>query len=109
VTKVVPVESTQVDAPTVEVAVLTFEAGTAPPAVVAGDDKPKKPKAARKPKPCSRCDERRKREREYARVSRQRAKTGPSADASKDASSTESTSGAAAAVSADADPMIGTA
>ena len=33
-----------------------------------------KPKGARKPKPCVRCDERRKREREYARASRVRAK-----------------------------------
>jgi hypothetical protein len=38
-----------------------------------GKLKPKQ-KGARKPKPCVRCDERRKREREYARASRVRAK-----------------------------------
>jgi hypothetical protein len=36
--------------------------------------KPKAKKGLRKPKPCVRCDERRKREREYARASRVRAK-----------------------------------
>jgi len=33
-----------------------------------------KPKASRRAKTCERCDERRKREREYARVSRDRAR-----------------------------------
>jgi len=37
-----------------------------------GKSKPKK--GTRKPKPCEKCDERRKREREYARASRIRAK-----------------------------------
>ena len=39
---------------------------------VKGKSKPKK--GTRKPKPCEKCDERRKREREYARASRVRAK-----------------------------------
>jgi hypothetical protein len=34
----------------------------------------KSPKASRRAKTCERCDERRKREREYARVSRDRAR-----------------------------------
>jgi hypothetical protein len=105
--KVVSDEPTQVDAPVAAVAE-SFEVGTAP-AVVAGDEKPKKPKAARKPKPCVRCDERRKREREYARVSRQRAKSSSSPDASKDGASTESASGATAAVSADVEAMSASA
>lgn len=40
-----------------------------------GDKKPKSPKASRRAKTCDRCDERRKREREYARVSRDRARS----------------------------------
>ena len=36
--------------------------------------KAKSPKASRRAKTCERCDERRKREREYARVSRDRAR-----------------------------------
>jgi hypothetical protein len=50
----------------------SFAAGSdAPEPVVV---KPKSPKASRRAKTCERCDERRKREREYARVSRDRAR-----------------------------------
>lgn len=38
------------------------------------ETKAKSPKASRRAKTCERCDERRKREREYARVSRDRAR-----------------------------------
>lgn len=49
-----------------------FAAGSdAPEPVVV---KPKSAKASRRAKTCERCDERRKREREYARVSRERAR-----------------------------------
>ena len=53
-----------------------FSPGVAVPVVVVEDAKVEKPKQvrARKPKPCERCDERRRREREYARASRQRTK-----------------------------------
>lgn len=51
-----------------------FEIGAAPNADPVDDSKGKPKKGARKPKPCVRCDERRKREREYARASRIRAK-----------------------------------
>ena len=51
------------------------------PLFAAGVDAPevketgkKSPKASRRAKACARCDERRKREREYARVSRDRAR-----------------------------------
>jgi len=51
-----------------------FAVGTAEPTT--GVESPLKPKStrARKTKPCDRCDERRRREREYARASRQRVK-----------------------------------
>jgi len=65
-----------------------FSPGVAPPVLVE-DAKVEKPKQvrARKPKPCERCDERRRREREYARASRQRTKLTKPAKA--DESSTE--------------------
>jgi hypothetical protein len=47
-----------------------FAEGCAP----APEAAPAKPKSSRKPKPCKRCDERREREREYARLSRVRAR-----------------------------------
>jgi hypothetical protein len=50
-----------------------FAVGTLPPAEEEKVEKPKSTRA-RKPKPCERCDERRRREREYARASRQRGK-----------------------------------
>jgi len=67
-----------------------FSPGVALPVVVVVEDaKVEKPKQvrARKPKPCERCDERRRREREYARASRQRTKLTKPAKA--DESSTE--------------------
>ena len=51
-----------------------FEIGTTQPPDPADEGKSKPKKGTRKPKPCVRCDERRKREREYARASRVRAK-----------------------------------
>lgn len=65
-----------------EVGEAGIAAGIADAAVVAegGKLKPKQ-KGARKPKPCTRCDERRKREREYARASRVRAKLTKDSDA----------------------------
>jgi len=78
-------KSVSSDAPTSDDAVATvpaveapigdiFEPGTAAPAEPAEDAKSKPKKGSRKPKPCVRCDERRKREREYARASRVRSK-----------------------------------
>lgn len=62
-----------VDAPVAADALPPFAAGVDAPAPVAA--KPKSPKASRRAKTCERCEERRKREREYARVSRDRART----------------------------------
>ena len=63
-----PVETAQVtgDAP-------LFTPGADAPVEVK-EVKAKSPKASRRAKTCERCDERRKREREYARVSRDRAR-----------------------------------
>ena len=63
-----------------------FAVGTLPPVEGEKLEKPKSTRA-RKPKPCDRCDERRRREREYARASRQRVKgvkAGSEADSAKD-------------------------
>jgi len=69
-----------IDDSAVRVELDAFAVGT-PPA--AEEVKTKKPKA-RKPKACERCDERRAREREYARASRLRAKaTKPKRERSK--------------------------
>jgi len=80
-----------------------FSPGVAPPVVVE-DAKVEKPKQARarKPKPCERCDERRRREREYARASRQRTKvTKPAkADESSAEAPVKSADGGADAASA---------
>jgi hypothetical protein len=62
------------DAPLAADAPPTFAAGVDAPEVAVAV-KPKSPKASRRAKTCDRCEERRKREREYARVSRDRART----------------------------------
>ena len=71
-----------------------FSVGVEDPKVEVGSDEQlKKPKAksTRKPKPCERCEERRKREREYARSSRMRAKSARSPVEVPTTSSDEST------------------
>ena len=62
------------DAPIAADAPPTFAAGVDAPEVAVAV-KPKSAKASRRAKTCERCEERRKREREYARVSRDRART----------------------------------
>ena len=92
VAKVVPDQPVSIDTtqavdsvPAVEPAA-EFAVGMLPPAEEEKLEKPKSTRA-RKPKPCERCDERRRREREYARASRQRvkgSKAGSEADSAKD-------------------------
>ena len=92
VAKVVPDQPVSIDAtqpvdsvPAVEPAA-EFAVGMLPPVEEEKLEKPKSTRA-RKPKPCERCDERRRREREYARASRQRvkgSKAGSEADSAKD-------------------------
>lgn len=54
---------------------LAFEPGSAPAPPAVEDAKPVGPKKrATKPKPCARCEERRARERQYAKTSRLRAR-----------------------------------
>ena len=87
-----------------------FEPGTAPSTSSVDEEGKSKPKkSTRKPKPCTRCDERRKRrcderrkrEREYARASRVRTKLAKApavADGAAPAASAESAAAGAPAV-----------
>ena len=80
--KRVDVGVTSVDAPTVTPDAAVFAPGQDAPAPAAGEAPvPVGPKKARvvKPRPCVRCEERRAREREYAKASRlrQRLATAP--------------------------------
>lgn len=61
---------------TAPVAPMEFAVGVAEVVADAGVQSPEKPKKARvaKVKPCVRCEERRARERDYAKISRQRAR-----------------------------------
>jgi hypothetical protein len=77
-----------------------FEPGTAAPAEPVEDAKSKPKKGSRKPKPCVRCDERRKREREYARASRVRSKLAKTSGESAAVPSAEPTAESAAEASA---------
>jgi len=88
VAKVVPDQPVSIDAtqPVDSAPAAEFAVGTLPPVEEEKLEKPKSTRA-RKPKPCDRCDERRRREREYARASRQRvkgSKAGSEADSAKD-------------------------
>jgi len=88
VAKVVPDQPASIDAtqPVDSAPAAEFAVGTLPPVEEEKLEKPKSTRA-RKPKPCDRCDERRRREREYARASRQRvkgSKAGSEADSAKD-------------------------
>jgi hypothetical protein len=71
--KRVDVSVTSVDAPAVSPDAVVFAPGTqdAAPAPAVPEVGPKKARVS-KPKPCVRCEERRKREREYAKSSRLR-------------------------------------
>jgi len=83
-----------------------FEPGTAPSTSSVDEEGKSKPKkSTRKPKPCTRCDERRKREREYARASRVRSKLAKAPAVADGAASTASTEPAADRASAVAVPM----
>jgi hypothetical protein len=94
----VPVVVHEAEAPLGDV----FEPGTAPSTSSVDEEGKSKPKkSTRKPKPCTRCDERRKREREYARASRVRTKLAKApavADGAASAASAESAAGGAPAV-----------
>jgi hypothetical protein len=68
-----PTPALPVDAPQVVGDASSFAPGVDAPVEVK-EVKAKSPKASRRAKTCERCDERRKREREYARVSRDRAR-----------------------------------